>query len=689
MNYYFEQVLLDIQTRAYQQYPYLKEEDTLACVISDNSLPDLPVIWVNDDFAELTKFSKEELVGRNCRFLQGPCSKRASIRKIKESLTKNEVLEIEILNYRKDGIPFWNKFKVLPIFASNNSPSDSRTSDEVVTHFISIQMEVTVMKEMGKNHREWDVLEVGTWLDSIGLGDFSKKFIDLKLDGKKILNTTSGSLRELGFSTEDMDAFENGLSELKLRAEKIMTSFSPSFNSPSSRRKSTNVSTNVLVNVLTRDKNHSFNVKRTSKLSSFQKLIKSEFKGSHQIQLTGTGRAVNEFEWLDALMSSEESLNVSIVENSKSGGSIASSPVSSFSSSDFSQVNPNPSFPRSSRSDVSSSSSSNSLDLSFSSFVLPQKSGEKRTDFDYLLNHPQFLSKYYILSDSSQLESLGTTLYNFFKAKGRTNELFHWAIRYEMENKEQNCWFKSSSLSTKIMDSLFKSNSSLRFLRLVLNPSLKRLISEHVDLEIETGDFATENMERMHGICEDFFASFLTSFNKCPLEIREGFSVMIQILCEDKPKIEAKEIASSILYQRFIAPAISNPTSLGLNLPENFSNKSVALFSKVLNQVISNEDKNVENGKNTTQIIDKLTQNHHRKVLDFMSKLGDPRMLQLLREVVDASTERDEEERVEEYTSFLDSFFSSHADKMKVKDEKEINHAEVEKLISEGVLKLI
>lgn len=87
----------------------------LPLCITDPKLPDNPIVYVNAAFTELTGYEAKEIVGRNCRFLQGPLTTRESIDSVREILAERRVDTIEILNYRKDGSTFLNALQLGPI----------------------------------------------------------------------------------------------------------------------------------------------------------------------------------------------------------------------------------------------------------------------------------------------------------------------------------------------------------------------------------------------------------------------------------------------------------------------------------------------------------------------------------------------------------------------------------------------
>lgn len=85
-------------------------------LITDPRQPDNPIVFVNDAFAKLTGYSREETLGKNCRFLQGPGTNLEDVAKVREAIARRQPVEIELLNYRKDGSLFWNRLLISPVF---------------------------------------------------------------------------------------------------------------------------------------------------------------------------------------------------------------------------------------------------------------------------------------------------------------------------------------------------------------------------------------------------------------------------------------------------------------------------------------------------------------------------------------------------------------------------------------------
>lgn len=101
--------------------------------ITDARKPDNPLIYVNKGFEHITGYSAEEVIGTNCRFLQGPQTSRDARREIRRALDRHEPVTVELLNYRKGGRPFWNRLSITPV-------PDSRGR---VTHYIGVQSDIS------------------------------------------------------------------------------------------------------------------------------------------------------------------------------------------------------------------------------------------------------------------------------------------------------------------------------------------------------------------------------------------------------------------------------------------------------------------------------------------------------------------------------------------------------------------
>ena len=122
---------LETKTRALDEAP-------VGITISDPDRPDNPMVYVNNRFVEMTGYDREESVGINCRFLQGPETDEEPVSKLREAIEAREATSVELLNYRKDGTEFWNRVSIAPIRDDD---------DSTVSEWVGFQEDITAFKE--------------------------------------------------------------------------------------------------------------------------------------------------------------------------------------------------------------------------------------------------------------------------------------------------------------------------------------------------------------------------------------------------------------------------------------------------------------------------------------------------------------------------------------------------------------
>ena len=88
----------------------------MAVCLTDPHQQDQPIVFCNKAFEKLTGYRQDEIIGRNCRFLQGPKTSSEQIAKLRHAVDNEDVLVVELLNYRKDGSTFWNALHLGPIY---------------------------------------------------------------------------------------------------------------------------------------------------------------------------------------------------------------------------------------------------------------------------------------------------------------------------------------------------------------------------------------------------------------------------------------------------------------------------------------------------------------------------------------------------------------------------------------------
>lgn len=109
-------------------------------VVSDPALPDNPLVYVNQAFLNMSGYNRDEIIGKNCRFLQQGNSKQESVDKLRIAIKQEEPIVVDLINYRKDGTEFYNELSVSPIYDENNK----------LIYFLGVQKDVTIEVERNK-----------------------------------------------------------------------------------------------------------------------------------------------------------------------------------------------------------------------------------------------------------------------------------------------------------------------------------------------------------------------------------------------------------------------------------------------------------------------------------------------------------------------------------------------------------
>lgn len=119
-------------------------------VVTDPSLPDNPIVYASQGFLNLTGYSLDQILGRNCRFLQGPETDPKAVERIRHAIEQGNDLSVCLLNYRVDGTTFWNQFFIAAL----------RDASGNITNFVGVQCKVSdqyaasVTKEQEKEDEE-------------------------------------------------------------------------------------------------------------------------------------------------------------------------------------------------------------------------------------------------------------------------------------------------------------------------------------------------------------------------------------------------------------------------------------------------------------------------------------------------------------------------------------------------------
>ncbi|MGI4732007.1 MAG: PAS domain-containing protein [Janthinobacterium lividum] len=106
-------------------------------IITNPRLPDNPVVFANEAFCRLSGYPRDEILGRNCRFLQGEATDPAAVARIREAVRQVQPIEIDVQNFRKNGDTFWNRLLMAPVFDTNG----------VLAYFFASQVDVTLERD--------------------------------------------------------------------------------------------------------------------------------------------------------------------------------------------------------------------------------------------------------------------------------------------------------------------------------------------------------------------------------------------------------------------------------------------------------------------------------------------------------------------------------------------------------------
>jgi PAS domain S-box-containing protein len=174
------------------------DEAQVGICICDVREPNEPLVYVNDGFERVTGYDTEELLGRNCRMLQGERTDPATTRRFRAAIDAEEPVVAELVNYRRDGTPFWNRVHLAPV--------DDETG--AVTHYVGFQQDVTerkrteqlirVLNRVLRHNLRNDVNAFLGWTDQLNAGDGGDVDAERRIERvAEDLLTTSERAREL------------------------------------------------------------------------------------------------------------------------------------------------------------------------------------------------------------------------------------------------------------------------------------------------------------------------------------------------------------------------------------------------------------------------------------------------------------------------------------------------------------
>ena len=116
-------------------------------IITDPKQHDNPIVYANDAFIRMSGYARDEVLGTNCRFLQGAGTDRSQVALMREAIDNRRDCSVDLLNYRKDGTPFWNALYVSPVFDEAGELQFYFASQVDITQRKAAEAEIRTAKE--------------------------------------------------------------------------------------------------------------------------------------------------------------------------------------------------------------------------------------------------------------------------------------------------------------------------------------------------------------------------------------------------------------------------------------------------------------------------------------------------------------------------------------------------------------
>jgi PAS domain S-box-containing protein len=196
---------LELSTVAFQR-------TRMPMVMTDARQPDNPIVLANKAFLDLTGYTAEEVLGKNCRFLQGASTSRSAIAEIRAALAEGREVNIELLNYRKDGAAFWNQLHISPIQDDDGRTAYHFASQIDVTEYRKVQTleasEHRLLMEV--DHRAKNVLAVVTSFVRLSRSDDAAQYAASVQQRIQALSQAHVMLAESGWNEIPLEEIVKG-----------------------------------------------------------------------------------------------------------------------------------------------------------------------------------------------------------------------------------------------------------------------------------------------------------------------------------------------------------------------------------------------------------------------------------------------------------------------------------------------
>ncbi|XP_068326169.1 protein TWIN LOV 1-like isoform X2 [Pyrus communis] len=165
--------------------------------ITDPWISGHPIVFASKEFLKMSGYSKNEVVGRNGRVFQGPGTCRRSVMEVREAIREERAVQVNLLNYRKDGTPFWMLFHMCPVFGRE---------DGRVIHFVGVQVPISRKPGRSGGRNGVGLCEEGSRMSEIVYGSCRKEVcFDSLVDLGRVLSLESAldDADSRGFNIEE------------------------------------------------------------------------------------------------------------------------------------------------------------------------------------------------------------------------------------------------------------------------------------------------------------------------------------------------------------------------------------------------------------------------------------------------------------------------------------------------------
>jgi PAS domain S-box-containing protein len=179
------------------------EMTRMPMIVTDPRQHDNPIVFANGAFLDLTGYRQEDIMGRNCRLLQGPDTDRAAVDEVRQAVEQQRAVAVDLLNYKADGTPFWNALFIGPIF----------DNDGKLLYFFASQMDISERRQVQESYLQAQKMEAIGQLTAGMAHDFNN-----------LLQVINGNLEVAQLSLANPDAAHAAIERAKrasMRAGKL------------------------------------------------------------------------------------------------------------------------------------------------------------------------------------------------------------------------------------------------------------------------------------------------------------------------------------------------------------------------------------------------------------------------------------------------------------------------------------